>query len=82
MRALASCEPLQVAFGLRRLRRNLEKEMDGATGEELVAIAGAYVKVIDPLLRLCQFPTAPKGKQDNGGTNAKPVLDMAEVRDA
>ena len=74
---LSSIEPIQIAFGLRRLRKQLDAGMVDAKGEDLVALAKAYVAVVEPLLRICQVPTAPKGQLAPNGSHAKPILPIA-----
>lgn len=80
---MSSLEPVQIAFGLRHLRRKFDKLIDNSEkAEELVELAKAYVIVVEPLMRLCQVPTPPRSQTPRNGTNAKPVLDMAAVQDA
>jgi len=72
--SMSALEPIQVAFGLRHLRRKMQAEMESATGSDLCDLARAYVSVIDPLLRICQVPTPPRASLPRNGDNAKPVL--------
>ncbi len=82
--SLSLVEPAQIGFGLRRLRRKLDAAIATTdAGPELCELASSYVKVIDPLLRLCQVPTPPRAMLAKGnGTNAKPVFDLSALPDA
>lgn len=81
--AMSSLEPVQIAFGLRHLRRKFDKLIDKAEKpDELIELAKAYVIVVEPLMRLCQVPTPPKGRMESNGTKARPILDMQVVPDA